>query len=247
MIHSSNSEGESIIPEDEIFEIFEARSSNVDGHDPWRYGEDVSALTDSVEVEWLVSRFKFLPDDVVVDVGCGTGRHAIQLSQKINCKAIFACDFIDKNIHFLNNQADILSLENLYGVVCNGAKFADFIDIDRCDYILGIGFIQYLTTDSELDSFAECCSRLLNSGGYLILKHPLSFVQTYLLDYYREDMQTRYISKYYDLNDLMRPFLKNFDLLSIERTFNESNVGPLLGQIEVDERARQMWIHLVKK
>ena len=195
----------------------------------------------------MLSRIDFSPDDVIIDVGCGTGRHSIQLSQKTNAKAIFACDFINKNIEFLNNQATTLGLENLHGVVCNGANFSDFIDVENCDYILGIGFIQYLTTESELDSFSKCCSSLLNSGGSLILKHPLSCVPTYLLDYYREDMQTRYISKYYDLNELMRPLLKDFDLLSIERTFTESNVGPLLDKIEVDERARQMWIHLVKK
>ena len=60
-------------------------------------------------------------------------------------------------------------------------------------------------------------------------------------------MKTRYISKYYDLNDLMRPFNDDFELMKIERTFTESNVGPLLEKIEVDARARQMWLHLVKK
>tara|TARA_B100001123_G_C15302042_1_gene1021365 strand:+ start:1113 stop:1559 length:447 start_codon:yes stop_codon:yes gene_type:complete len=148
----------------------------------------------------------------------------------------------------LNQQAHLNELDNIQGIVCDGASFAKNLKIEKCDYILAIGFLQYLTSDDELNTFAECCRKMLSSGGSLILKHPLSCVGTFLLDYYREDMHTRYISKYYDLNDLMRPFLGDFELISLERTFTESNIGlSVLDKIEVDERARQMWIHLVKR
>ena len=84
----------------------------------------MAALTDSVELEWIISRFEISSEDVIVDVGCGTGRHSIGLSQNTNAKAIFACDFVKKNIDFLNDQAKTLDLNNLHGIVCNGSEFA---------------------------------------------------------------------------------------------------------------------------
>jgi hypothetical protein len=45
----------------------------------------------------------------------------------------------------------------------------------------------------------------------------------------------------------MKPFLGKFELMHIERTFTTENSGKFLQNIECDERARQMWIHLIKK
>ena len=79
------------------------------------------------------------------------------------------------------------------------------------------------------------------------MKHPLSFTDTYLLDYIREDMGTRYISMYYNLPELMKFFTEDFELMKIQRTFTETLVPGRLAEIERDPRARQMWIHLEKK
>ena len=60
-------------------------------------------------------------------------------------------------------------------------------------------------------------------------------------------METRYISMYYNLTDVMKYLEENFELLKIGRTFTEEVVGERLSEIERDPRARQMWIHLEKK
>ena len=67
--------------EDDIKKIFEDRSKDVVSHDPWRYGAELAELTDRVEVDWIVKNAGIKTSDVVVDVGCGTGRHVILLSE----------------------------------------------------------------------------------------------------------------------------------------------------------------------
>ena len=84
-------------------------------------------------------------------------------------------------------------------------------------------------------------------GGSLVLKHPLSTSESYVLDYERVEMETRYVAKYYNLSDIMDFLRDDFELMSIERTFTEENLGKDIENVERDFRARQMWIHLIKK
>jgi len=239
--------GEDEIFNDEIHKIFQDRSSKITGHDPWRYGEQLSLLTDEIEFNWLKKNFDYNDEDVIIDIGCGTGRHVQMMAQEFKAKKIIGCDFIQKNIDFLRLMIEENELENVEGVVCSGVDFSEHVGVEKCNYIIAIGLVQYLVTDGELQQFVDCCEKLLQKGGSVILKHPLSSVPSYIKDYVREEMDTRYIAKYHDLNDLMKPFLSNFELMKIERTFTIQNSGVNLEKIESDERARQMWIHLVKK
>ena len=79
------------------------------------------------------------------------------------------------------------------------------------------------------------------------MKHPLSTSESYVLDYERIEMETRYVAKYYNLSDIMDFLRDDFELISIERTFTRKNLGKDLENVERDSRARQMWIHLIKK
>ena len=239
--------GDEMSTEDDIKKIFEDRSKDVVSHDPWRYGAELAELTDRVEVEWIVKNAGIKTNDVVVDVGCGTGRHVMLLSEMTRAKMIIGCDFVQENIDFLNKNIEQERLENVIGIRCNATNFSEMMEKESCSLVLGIGVIQYLTTDEQLASFSRCCSFAIKKGGSLILKHPLSFTDSYLLDYIREDMNTRYISMYYNLPELMKFFTEDFELMKIQRTFTETLVPGRLAEIERDPRARQMWIHLEKK
>lgn len=204
-----------------------------------------------MECKWLDENLNISESDVVLDVGCGTGRHVIWLAEKLrnSQNRVIGCDFIQENIDFLNGKLEESGLRNGSGICCGATDFAEQVDVEECDYVIGIGIIQYLTNEEQMDRFANSCSEMIREGGQLILKHPLSFTESYLLDYYREDMATRYISMYYNLPDIMGFFIENFELMSIERTFREEDplVGEFLMEIERDPRARQMWITLEKK
>ena len=87
----------------------------------------------------------------------------------------------------------------------------------------------------------------MDDEAVLLLKHPLSYNETFVLDYHRGEMDTRYISSYYNMDDLMSVFDDYFELLSSDRTFTEKNMGDVLQHIERDERAVQMWLLFSKK
>jgi len=231
---------------DEIFNIFNNRAKSITGHDPWRYGEELSLLTDKVEFEWIKNNIEINEDHVIVDVGCGTGRHVQMLSKNTDAKEIIGCDFVETNIDFLMKNIEEEELENVKAVVCRGTDFSKYVDIEKCNLIIAIGLIQYLVSEEELQKFVNCCNNLLESGGSLLLKHPLSVVGTYSKDYVRKEMETRYISEYHDLNKIMKPFLGKFELMTIERVFTKENVGLHIVDVETDFRARQMWLHLIK-
>jgi len=230
-----------------IRKIFQSRAENVEGHDPWRYGEELAEITDKVEVGWIIENLNLDEDTTMIDVGCGTGRHVMEIAKNTNAGMVIGCDFIQDNIDFANAERKERGLFNA-DFFCSGAtdfyKRAKKLDYDL---ITAIGLIQYLTSESELKEFAKCCSDLLDSEGKLLLKHPLSFGESFLLDYHREEMDTRYISSYFNFTDIMESFGPDFELLSMNRTFTSENVGELLPSIERDERAMQMWILFSKK
>lgn len=233
--------------EDIIEDIFSQRAKKISGHDPWRYGEILAKKTDEIEFNWLVDNLEINQNTTVVDVGCGSGRHVMYMANLTDVKEIIGCDFIEKYINFLNETIESRKLPNARGVVGKATNFAEKINIKEVDIVTAIGVIQYLTSEKEFKEFVNNCSKIIKMGGSLVLKHPLSTSESYVLDYERVEMETRYVAKYYNLSDIMDFLRDDFELMSIERTFTEENLGKDIEDVERDFRARQMWIHLIKK
>ena len=233
--------------EEIIRNMFVTRSKNIKGHDPWRYGEELSEFTDKIEFDWIVNNFDIGENDSIIDVGCGTGRHVLMLAELTKAGRIVGCDFVSESIDFLNERIGEMGLYHASGVCCNATDFSKHVGVESCNIVVAIGVVQYLTNEEHLASFSLSCSDLLNPGGNLILKHPLSLTQSFILDYYRDEMETRYVSHYYNLPDIMKFFEENFELMRIERTFTKFSVGEKINEVERDPRARQMWICLEKK
>tara|TARA_B100001250_G_scaffold298838_1_gene260418 strand:- start:598 stop:1308 length:711 start_codon:yes stop_codon:yes gene_type:complete len=233
--------------EEIIEDIFSRRAQKISGHDPWRYGEELAKRTDEIEFNWLINNLEIKKDTTIIDVGCGTGRHVIYMATLTEVGKIVGCDFIEKYINFLNENIGTLELKNAKGVIGKATNFVDKIDVDEADIVMGVGVIQYLTSKEELSKFVENCSKIIKSGGSLVLKHPLSTAETYVLDYERKEMKTRYIAKYYNLTDLMEILNNSFELMKIERVFTKEELGEELQNIEKDARSRQMWMHLRRK
>ncbi len=233
---------------EEIIEnIFSQRAKRVSGHDPWRYGKELAKKTDEIEFEWLKCNLAIDRETKMIDVGCGTGRHVIYMATLTEIGSIIGCDFIEEYINFLNHNIKTLKINNAKGIISKATDFVNRTGIDKVDIVMAIGVIQYLTTKNELIEFAHNCSRALSKNGTLILKHPLSIKDSYVLDYESKEMDTRYIAKYYNLTDIMEVLFEKFELIKIERVFTENNLGEDLNKIEKDPRARQMWMYLVRK
>ena len=147
----------------------------------------------------------------------------------------------------MNDTTESQKLSNAKGIVGKATNFAKKINLEEVDIVTAIGVIQYLTSEKEFGEFVNNCSKIIKKGGSLVLKHPLSTSESYVLDYERIEMETRYVAKYYNLSDIMDFLRDDFELISIERTFTRKNLGKDLENVERDSRARQMWIHLIKK
>jgi cyclopropane fatty-acyl-phospholipid synthase-like methyltransferase len=236
------------LPFEEIIEnIFSQRAKKISGHDPWRYGEELAKKTDEIEFDWLKNNLIINEETKMIDVGCGTGRHVIYMSTLTEIGSIIGCDFIEEYINFLNDNIKSLKIKNAKGVISKATDFVNKTGINKVDIVIAIGVIQYLTTKNELTKFVDNCSSVLNKNGTLILKHPLSVKNSYVLDYERKEMDTRYIAKYYNLTDIMAALFEKFELIKIERVFTEDNLGEDLNKIENEPLARQMWLHLLRK
>ncbi len=224
-----------------IREIFEKRAEQFNGHDPWRYGGELSEKCDVIELDWIFKNIWFKLDDIVLDAGCGTGRHILELAPKTNCKCIYGCDFVQKNIDFIKKQIEINKLKNVKVECCDGKLFNLIFPGIRFDKIFMIGFTQYIIEDDKLQIFSKHCYDCLNPGGLLILKHPLSFSETFLFDGYSNFLQSRYISKYRNFND-MNYLFKEFELIKMDRIFTQENLQEQLPVVETSERTKQMWM-----
>ena len=76
-----------------IKKIFENRAEVIEGHDPWRYGSDLAELTDKVEIDWIMKNLPIDSSRLMLDVGCGTGRHVLELANHKKSLMIFSSEF----------------------------------------------------------------------------------------------------------------------------------------------------------
>lgn len=222
----------------DLEEIFNNRAKDLNDHDPWRYGEELSRKTDEIEIRWVISHLDRA--ESLLDIGCGTGRHAIELAKV--CGEVMAVDFADENIRILRQKAR--GVTNLSSFRC---RAQDISILDRkFGTLLGIGLIQYLT-DEEMAKFFADAHKLISDGGYLMLKVPTTTEESFIFQGYSDLLKSDYYSKYRNAADIREASLLYFDLIKMERTFTSENLGNDLDTIERHETTKQNWFLFKKK
>lgn len=69
----------------------------------------------SSEVDYILSKVKLQKDDIIIDVGCGTGRHSIEFARR--GYSVIAVDYIDNFIKHLEKKATLLGIDNITATV----------------------------------------------------------------------------------------------------------------------------------
>ena len=219
-------------------DIFNSRAKDLNDHDPWRYGEDLSRITDGIEAAWV--RANTRSKKSLLDVGCGTGRHALTLSGLFS--EVVAVDFAKENIRILDEKA--VDIDNILTDVC---KAQDILKLDRkFGVILGIGLIQYLA-DDELSKFFLDTYKLLSDGGQLMLKVPTTTEDSFIFDGYSDLLGAKYYSNYRNIRDIIDVSKEYFDLIKVERVFTRYNLEDGLGEVERHSTTKQNWFLFEKK
>lgn len=225
-------------------EVFNKRAEQLTDHDPWRYGSDLSLKADLVELEWI---FRNKEHGDLLDVGCGTGRHCIELAKRHGESRFDCFDFASNNIKILSQKVSDIGLTNVHAEICSTDEMYDVYREKRYSNILSIGLVQYLDEQKLTKHISECYDLLLDCG-VLMVKHPTSYAETFIFDGYSELLASRYVSIYRNFPDLIGFFHTHFYIEKVEPVFTLNELTQQeMDKIEQNTKTRQLWFLFRKR
>ena len=115
------------------------------------------------EVDYILEMCCMKQGDKVLDFGCGTGRHSIELSRRgIN---VIGVDFSDNNIKYAKESAKELSIVNFYVDDCRKIKSDTLVDTVIALYDV-VGSFPAVAENSQIIKNAY---NNLRDGGYFVI------------------------------------------------------------------------------
>jgi len=99
----------------DLRQLFNERADKLTDHDPWRYGEELSLKADLIEIAWIEAHMN---KGSLLDAGCGTGRHCIELAKRHPDMQFDAFDFASNNIAIFNKKIAEESIATIRTKVC---------------------------------------------------------------------------------------------------------------------------------
>ena len=223
--------------------IFDKRADELTDHDPWRYGEELSYKADMAELEWVT---KHMEKGNLLDIGCGTGRHDLELARLFPESQFDCFDCAQNNIRILDKKITETGTKNVTPSVCDAVDMSVKYSGKRYQNLLSIGLIQYLDDEQLVKHFRDSY-QILDTGGVYLIKHPTAYKKTFIFDGYSDLLESRYVSKYRNFQDIINLSQVNFEVEKIEQVFTLQNLTQEeLAQVEKNEGTRQMWFLLRK-
>ena len=137
--------------------------SGAEVHEGWErtYKSDKNARFWGLAHDWLFKAFDFPPNARLLDVGCGTGHHAIQFARR-GYQAI-ACDFSLDRLEFASGNAAALGARiNVCGQDVTSLGFRD----NSFDGVLCWGVLMHVP---EIENAMAELLRVTNHRGKIIL------------------------------------------------------------------------------
>lgn len=122
------------------------------------------------------------PDMTVLDLGCGTGRWAIEFAPR--CKSVVAVDFAEGMIRRARQEAERKRLNNIEFVV---GSVENFQSDRRFDLIILSGVLVYFQ-DEDLPPLLQRLHAMLNAQGLIFSRETVGIHR-------RIDMRTEYHDK----------------------------------------------------
>ncbi len=107
------------------------------------------------------------PEDVLLEIGCGTGAEAIQISK--NVRQIIATDISQGMLNLLRQKINAKKLENILPVQARAANISSIAPlIDGGKVRTAYSFNGALNLEPDIGKFPLELSKLVNRGGYFV-------------------------------------------------------------------------------
>lgn len=126
------------------------------------------------EIDYIIKKTKISSNDFVYDLGCGIGRHSLELAKQ-NMKVI-GIDYIPGNVSLANQKADELLLENVEFLEadCRYFKSEQKASLILCLYDV----IGSFASDNDNYLIIKNAFNLLNPEGYAVFS-VMNYESTY--------------------------------------------------------------------
>lgn len=121
-------------------------------------------LKENLEHYWYLEYIK--PEDIVLDVGCGNGMHAIKIAQK--CKKIVGLDYDEGKLRIAGRMTLERNINNVEFRLCNIEETFPIVNA-QFDKILFLDCLEHL---NNRDFVLQEIRKVLKNDGLLFLSAP---------------------------------------------------------------------------
>ncbi len=107
------------------------------------------------------------PDDVLLEIGCGTGAESIQISKSV--RQIIATDISQGMLKLLRQKISAKKLENILPVQARAASISSIAPLfDGGKVRIVYSFNGALNLEPHIDKFPQELSKVVDRGGYFV-------------------------------------------------------------------------------
>jgi len=123
-------------------------------------------LWDKMEKEVVLQTIDPDSNDIILDAGCGVGRHSLVLAEK--AKKVISMDFSGESLKILKRKMERKNITNIEILSCN---MTNCINLADCSVhkILCSQVLQHIPYTDERQDILRNFYRILKPGGFLVI------------------------------------------------------------------------------
>ncbi len=224
------------ISESTVRKFFNERGDKWDKSEERRYNitmyqdnnPGLAHIRDQEEKKKITSLLSFTKKDSVIDVGCGIGRWADELADKVG--TYVGVDFSDVLVKIANERYQDTNCVNFYE-----GKFQDLLKVinnnhlpEQYDYVFVNGVFVYIN-NTDVGGCFDNIKKIIRKGSKIYIKESIAVDKKLILkDYPSDELKCEYNAIYRNLREWSELYSRHlpdtdFNLLSSGYIFPETN------------------------